>query len=65
MNPEKAPLMCRVVQARDGQPLKSVLARKFPMLTRQERRMLLKIAKRELKKQAKLAAKQAEKAVVA
>jgi hypothetical protein len=54
---DKVPLVCRVYRDPQGQPLKSALANKFPLLSRRERR--------ELRRQAIKAHKKAMKAAKA
>jgi hypothetical protein len=51
----KAPLLCRVYRDPQGQPLKSALANKFPLLSRRERRELMREA---IKAQTKAAKKE-------
>jgi hypothetical protein len=40
----KAPLLCRVYRDPRGQPLKTALAKHFPLLSRRERRELMREA---------------------
>jgi hypothetical protein len=44
MNLETPPLMCRLHRDPQGQPLKTPLTNKFPLLSRRERRELMRRA---------------------
>jgi len=53
MNPEIRPLMCRLHRDPQGQPLKTPLTNKFPLLSRRERRELMRHAMKAQQKAAK------------
>jgi hypothetical protein len=51
----KVPLLCRLHRDPQGQPLKTALANKFPMLSRRERRELQRRAMKAHKRASKTA----------
>jgi hypothetical protein len=50
----KLPLTCRVYRDPQGQPLKTALTNRFPLLSRRERRELMRSAIKQQKKAAKV-----------